>query len=251
MKEKNNFFDIETTGLTAFDEIICFSYGGSQKIQTDMISEKDLLSELSMLVKTSPHGPVITFFGEPKYGTTQGFDMPMVRTRYIINDIADMYPFNGMKHIDLMEVAKKYFNTKRTQEPALELLSATQVVELTKQHGLFPLKTKEANIKQLRSELGTDAHEEFIRENIELKVVDDNSLDHIFKLFYSEDVPDEEYSGTDMPMLFKLYKASGDERYLKYILEHNRCCISKTKFLHKMLIESELVNILMIPMSRL
>lgn len=256
LKRKINIFDIETTGLAGTDEIVCFTYNGIQEIQSEDISEKDLLLLLSEIVKDGTDDTIVTVFGEPKYGSVQGFDIPMVRTRYIMNNIADHYPFSGFHHVDLLDVAKKYFNTKKMQEPKLEMLSAAQITELTVECDLLPLKTKDANIKQLKNE--GHNHDitigDFVRKNVELKAIDDNSMDHMFAMFYpgaDESLLDEEYSGKNMPMLIEKFRETGEQVWLTKILEHNATCALKTEYLYKVMVESGLVNTLSIPTTRL
>ena len=255
---ENNFFDIETTGLAATDMITCFSYGGIQCTQTGDISEKDLLLKLSEFVHLCLNRPVVTFFGELKYGSSQAFDMPMVRTRYLMNGIGDAYPFKGMSHIDLSEIIKKYFNTSTLQEPAPGLLSASQVVDLMNHCGMFPLKTKEANLRYLEKEMVNPSirstADEFVKKNVKLKVVEHNSMDNAFGLFFpnaDERLLNEEFAGPDMPGLFESYLETHNDDYLDKIMVHNKCCIEKTAMLFKALVSSGMVNPLSIPKSLL
>lgn len=253
---KAKIFDIETTGLTAADQIVCFTYDGKQCIQTKEKSEKDVLTELSKMVAKQENHLLVTFFGGPKYGTAPGFDIPTLRTRYLINGIPELFPFHGHSHVDMSEVALKYFNTMVLMEPRMEDLSAPQVVELTKECDLHPLKTKEANIRQLRSEevVLPIMVSEFIKKRVEPKAVTKHSLDSIFKIYCpeaDESLLDEEYSGKDVPILFEKYKESKDPDWLRKIMEHNQCCHIKILFLYDCFIESGLVSTLSIPTTRL
>lgn len=249
-------FDIETTGLTAADQIVCYTYDGKQYIQTEEESERDVLMELSRTVEKQENHLLVTFFGGPKYGTAPGFDIPTLRTRYLINGIPELFPFHGHSHVDMSEVALKYFNTMVLQEPTLESLSAPQVVELTKECDLHPLKTKDANIRQLKAEetIPPIVIHEFIVEHVEPKAVTKHSLDSIFKIYCpdaDESLLNEKYSGSDMPVLFEKYKRLGDKHCADAILEHNRCCHTKIQFLYDCFIESGLVSTLSIPTTRL
>ena len=253
---KAKIFDIETTGLTAADEIICFTYGGIQSIQSENESEIDVLRTLSKTVELSGMDLLVTFFGGPKYGTAPGFDIPTLRTRYLINGIPELYPFHGHSHVDMSEVALKYFNTMVLQEPTLESLSAAQIVELTKECDLHPLKTKDANIRQLRSEevVLPIMVTEFIKKHVEPKAVTKHSLDNIFRIYCpgaDESLLDEKYSGSDMPVLFEKYKRLGDVHCADAILEHNRNCHTKIQYLYDCFIESGLVSSLGVPTTRL
>ena len=253
---KAEILDIETTGLTAADEIICFTYDGKQYIQTQDGSEKDVLIELSKTVERQENHLLVTFFGGPKYGTAPGFDIPTLRTRYLLNGIPELFPFHGHSHVDMSEVALKYFNTMVLMEPTLESLSAPQVVELTKECDLHPLKTKDANIRQLRSEevVLPIMVTEFIKKHVEPKAVTKHSLDSIFRIYCpgaDESLLDEEYSGRDVPVLFEKYKESRDPDILRKILEHNQNCHTKIQFLYDCFIESGLVSTLSIPTTRL
>lgn len=253
---KAEIFDIETTGLAATDEIICFSYDGKQCIQTNEKSEMRVLMELSEIVRTQENHMLVTFFGSPKYGTTPGFDIPTLRTRYLMNGIPEMFPFKGMAHLDLSEVALKYFNTMILQEPTLESLSAAQVTELTKECDLHPLKTKDANIRQLKNETGNldITIGDFIRSHVEPKAVTKHSLDSIFKIYCpgaDESLLNEKYNGSDMPELFRRYKELGSSQCGEEILKHNRNCIAKTKHLFEMFVDSGLISTLSLPLTRL
>lgn len=246
------FLDIETEGLAATDEVLAFGYGGEQLVRTAEMTEEYLLLKLSALVSKMPMHSVATYFGGPKYGSTQGFDFPVLRTRYILNEIPEAYPFSGMNHIDMSEVTKKFFCTRTMQKPTLELLSAAQVKELTADCALHPLTTKEANIRQLKGEPNDiqDTIDKFILENVTLKAAEHHSLDSTYKLF-NPDARDEEYGGKDMKMLYEKYLVTGESQWLDEILIHNNFCITKLEYLYKIFIESELVSSLSIPFSRL
>ena len=256
MTKRAEIFDIETTGLAANDQVVCFTYDGKQYIQTEDGSEKDVLMELSRVVAAQENHLLATFFGGPKYGTAPGFDIPTLRTRYLMNGIPEMFPFRGLTHVDMSEVALKYFNTMVLQKPTLELLSAPQIVELTKECDLHPLKTKEANIRQLRTEetvLPITVYE-FIQKHVELKAVTKHSLDNIFKIYCpgaDESLLNEKYSGKDMPVLFEKYKRLGEKHCADAILEHNRNCHTKIQFLYDCFIGSDLVSTLNVPTTRL
>jgi len=256
LTRKAEIFDIETTGLTAADEIICFTYDSKQCIQTEDVSEKDVLIELSQMVERQENHLLVTFFGGPKYGTAPGFDIPTLRTRYLINGISELYPFHRHYHVDMSEVALKFFNTMILQEPTLESLSAAQITELTKQCDLHPLKTKEANIKQLESEMAFYAIEikDFIVKHVEPKAVTKNDLDSIFKIYCpgaDDSLLNEKYSGSDMPKLFRRYKELNSTQCGEEILKHNRNCHTKIQFLYDCFIESGLVSSLGAPTTRL
>lgn len=246
------FLDIETEGLAATDKVICVGYGGEQLVRTAEMTEKCLLLKLSTLVSEMPMRTVATYFGGPKYGSTQGFDFPVLRTRYIINEIPEAYPFSGMNHIDMSEVTTKFFCTRTMQKPSLELLSAAQVKGLTADCALHPLTTKEANIRQLKAEPNNlqDTIDNFILKNVTLKAVEHRSLDSTYKLF-NPNALDEKYGGADMKMLFEMYLETGESKWLDEISTHNNYCITKLEYLYKLFIESKLVSSLSIPFSRL
>jgi len=246
------FLDIETEGLAATDEVLCVGYGGEQLIRTSGMTEADILLKLSSLVSKMPMHTVATYFGGPKYGSTQGFDFPVLRTRYILNEIPDAYPFSGMNHIDMSEVTKKYFCTRTMQEPTLELLSAAQVKELIGDCALHPLTTKEANIRQLRAEPNDlkDIIDNFILKNVTLKAVEHHSLDSTYKLF-NPDAIEEKYGGKDMKMLYEMYLETGESKWLDEISIHNNFCITKLEYIYKIFIESKLISSLSVPQSRL
>ncbi|MCK5334173.1 MAG: hypothetical protein KAJ24_06665 [Candidatus Aenigmarchaeota archaeon] len=233
MNIQPSYFDIETTGLAADDEVICFSYAGVQIIQDNDNDEKDILLILSSLVLDPPAiAPVVTYFGEPKYGHSQGFDMPMIRTRYLANGIGGEYPFAGLHHTDVSELVKKYFNTKSVQEPDIAQLSASQVTDMMIQFSMLPAKTKEANMRQLKSSLGENEINEYVIKNVaERKVVEHNSLDTAYNLLVHDPTKlgKDEFEGHDMPRLFNEYKKTGEPRYLGEIKNHNAHCVLKLR----------------------
>lgn len=253
-----NVFDIETTGLTGSNQVVCFTYGGIQKSQSKNVDEHDLLSELGTMVSELPKGLVVTFNGQPRYGPHMGFDLPLIRTRYLVNNIPEEFPFSSMEHLDLIDLLGKYYTTQRLLDPEISHLTAPEVTQLVHLCDMHPLKTKEANIKQLsdpilHADLQTKI-KEFVTAHTKPKYSPGRSLDSAFKLFCpnaDEELLNEEISGEDVPQLFDEWKKSGNDSKMMDILNHNKNCGIKTKMLYDVLVKSQLVSVLNIPTTRL
>ena len=234
-----NCLDIETTGFAATDQLLSFTFGTEQRIQTNCnkepyYNEQSILEMLSTIVKEQKDTTLITFNGQPKYGSMPGFDIPFLRTRYIVNKIPELYPFIGMQHIDVFEMIRA-LNTKIYTPPVPDDLSADQVTQLINVLGLNPAKTKKGNVTQLESiedpklvaEMNT-----YLNKYVESKPKEHNSLDSIYQLLF-EDEPNEEevvddITGKDVPLIWAQYLIDEDEQHLVRILNHNLVDVRKT-----------------------
>ena len=182
-------FDIESTGLSANDRVVSYCLL-SENDATSMCcdcSEKEILEQLSVDVNTTLGGKIlVTFNGENWSG---GFDIPFLRTRYTILDMLDVFPFSGVKHIDLMPIFQKKFNTAVVKESALDDLSAAECKGLVNRFGYKPLGTKAQNIGLLNC---IDISQQYIIDevlgDIEPKIVNRYSLKHCHSLFFGGEV---------------------------------------------------------------
>ena len=195
-------FDIETTGLVADSRVVSYCLLG----ESDMTSmccdckETEMLEQLSVDVDSMLGGKIlVTFNGENWSG---GFDIPMLRTRYVINDMIDQYPFSGVKHIDLMPLFHKKFNTSTIKEPEIDDMNAAQCKEVVKMCNQKPASTKALNVEILR-----DAGEEFqgriasyLDTNLEHKVVSRFGLKHCHQMFFGGEI---ETTGADVAKMWE------------------------------------------------
>ena len=236
-----NCLDIETSGLAATDQLLSFTFGtGSefgteQRIQSVLgTTERNVLEMLSSMVKGENNTTLITFNGQPKYGSMLGFDIPFLRTRYIVNKIPELYPFTGMQHIDVMELAKT-LNTRTYTAPVPDDLSADQTTQLINVLGLHPAKTKKGNVTQLESiddpKLVAEMNN-YLNKYVESKPKEHNSLDSIYQLLFEEESKEEDVeddmTGKDVPLIWAQYQEDNNEQHLVRILNHNLVDVKKT-----------------------
>jgi len=186
-------FDIETTGLLAGDKVVsyCLLEGGGDTASAYGADEKEILEQLSVDVKQVAGWILVTYNGENWHG---GFDVPFLRTRYLLNGMMDLYPFRGMWHIDLLPIVQKRFNTTVSENPRLEDLSAAELRELGK-----PKLTKAENIKWIRDNDPTmEKVQKFMVENDKWKIVSRNGLKYVSGLFFGTEIG---MTGEDVPAL--------------------------------------------------
>jgi len=207
-------FDIESTGLAADDRIVSYCLLG----ENDSVGmccdceEIDMLEQLSVDVENALSGKIlVTFNGENWSG---GFDIPFLRTRYTILDMIDMYPFSGIKHVDLMPIFQKKFNTSTVKEASLDDLSAAQCKKLVQMCSIKPFSTKAQNIEMLGAVDYNNVGivEKYLNENTDAKIVNKFGLKHCYHLMFGGEVG---MTGDDVPDLWEV----GDYRK---IAEYNK-----------------------------
>ncbi|MBU0777536.1 ribonuclease H-like domain-containing protein [Patescibacteria group bacterium] len=232
--------DIETTGLTTDSKLVCFTLGHHQRFRSD-VSESVLLEELSHLIKECKEDLLVTFYGAPKYGAMKGYDIPFLRNRYIANGMIDQYPFVGMQHLDVSDMAVKQLITATLEEPKIDDLTADLVVQLMHLVGCVPTKTKKTNVSMLENitdETTTATIKNFLLIELEAKTKDHNSLDaiclNVFNNWGDEEMHDA-MTGADVPQIWKKYTKTGDARCRDAILWHNMQDAKKTYLLFRAL----------------
>ena len=201
-RDRHVTFDIETTGLSVDDRIVsyCLLEGNHSVGMCCECSEEEMLEQLSVDVENALSGKIlVTFNGENWSG---GFDIPFLRTRYVINDMVDIYPFSGIKHVDLMPIFQKKFNTAKVKDASLEDLSAAQCKELVQMCSIRPFTTKAENVKMLGA---VDYNhvgivKEYLMANTETKIVNKYGLKHCYHLLFGGEVG---MTGEDVPELWK------------------------------------------------
>ena len=185
-RDKYVAFDIETTGLAADDRIVSYCLLGEDD-KWEMCcdcKEEDILEQLSVDVGNALSGKIlVTFNGENWSG---GFDIPFLRTRYVCLDMVEMYPFSGVKHIDLMPIFQKKFNTAIAKEATLEDLSAAECKDLVKRFGYKSLGTKAQNIGLLRAVSISQQYiiDQEVLGEIEPKIVNKYGLKHCHRIMF-------------------------------------------------------------------
>lgn len=197
-RDRHVCFDIETTGLSADDRIVsyCLMMGRDDTVGMCCdCTEVEMLEQLSVDVENVMGGKIlVTYNGENWAG---GFDIPFLRTRYTILDMMDMYPFRGIKHIDLMPIFQKKFNTAIYKEASLEDLSAAQCKEMMHICAQKPLSTKAENIRALES-VGYKISD--VNDRVDPKIVNKFGLKHCYHLLFGGEVG---MTGEDVPDLWE------------------------------------------------
>lgn len=201
-RDKYVTFDIETTGLSADDRMVSYCLLGDNESVSMCCdcTEEEMLEQLSVDVNNALSGKIlVTFNGDNWSG---GFDIPLLRTRYVINGMVNDYPFGGVKHIDLMPVMQKKFNTSMVKVPTFNDLSAAQCKELVRMCSIRPLSTKAENVKMLGAldYNHVDIAKDYLVANSDVKVVDKYGLKHCYHLMFGGDVG---MTGEDVPDLWK------------------------------------------------
>ena len=184
-------FDIETLGLVADSRIVSYCLLDESGDTTSMCcdcTEEEMLEQLSVDVDSMLSGKIlVTYNGENFMG---GFDIPLLRTRYAVLDMVDIYPFSGVKHIDLLPIFQKKFNTSTIKEPEIGDLNASQCKELIKLCGMKPASTKALNIEILEN---ADARyrgriASYVDKNMEHKIVSRYGLKHCYHLLFGGEI---------------------------------------------------------------
>lgn len=183
-------FDVETLGLTADSRIVsyCLLDVDETTSMCGCLEERELLDQLSCDVDEALSGKIlVTFNGENWSG---GFDIPLLRTRYVINDMIDAYPFSGVKHVDLMPIFQKKFNTSFLKDPTLDDLNAAQCKQLVGICDCKPRSTKALNIELLMDvdERYQGRIASYLDNNLECRIVNKFGLKHCHKMFFGGEI---------------------------------------------------------------
>ncbi|TFG97481.1 hypothetical protein E4H12_08485 [Candidatus Thorarchaeota archaeon] len=232
--------DIETTGLTATSELVCFTLGHQQVMREPGESEQSILKLLSEAINQCKDNLLVTFAGAPKFGSFKGLDIPFLRNRYIQNGMIDRYPFVGMDHLDVSDMAVKHLITATEEDPKIDDLTADLVIRLAHIIGIVPTKTKKTNVAMLEEVTNPemlDKMKSFMCVHGESKLRDHKSLDsiclHVFNNF-GEDLTDH-IVGADVPQIWKRYCETNDAGCRTQILDHNCIDVRKTYMLFRAL----------------
>lgn len=218
-------FDIETTGLSANDEVVSWATVGKIegcKIQNSTNSEKDILDDLARTFNMDKGTVIITFNGQNFKG---GFDFPHLRTRMHKHGIA--WPFGGMMHIDIYPIIEKRWSTA---QPYWQTLNQLLVDDLKQMILFFCIdgkgKTKQNYIDLISSAVSDEDINRYIREHSESKIKDINNLKGAYEIITGKD--SGEMDGAESVKLWMQYKQTGDGSILEQIREYNMEDCKKT-----------------------
>jgi len=232
--------DIETTGLTATSQLVCFTLGHQQVMREPGESEQFILKFLSEAINQCKDNLLVTFAGAPKFGSFKGLDIPFLKNRYIQNDMIDRYPFVGMDHLDVSDMAVKHLITATEENPKIDDLTADLVIRLMHIVNMVPTKTKKTNVGMLEEITDPemlDKIKSFMSVHGESKLRDHNSLDSIcLNVFnnFGQDLTDH-IVGADVPQIWKQYCKTNDDGCKAQILNHNYMDVKKTYMLFRAL----------------
>jgi uncharacterized protein YprB with RNaseH-like and TPR domain len=148
-------FDIETTGLDAADEVtvvgfelelgcrVCYQTGGrdadSDAVETAVQerttahvqlsahdSEAALLEAVSTFVAERLRAADVLLVGYNGETWDGGFDLPFLRTRYAVCDVA--WPFRDLPYADVLPIIRDLFNTTVGDEEPADLDTAYEIL---------------------------------------------------------------------------------------------------------------------------
>ena len=217
-------FDLETTGLTANDEVISialYEHGIENHCddaisQDNNTSEEQLLRALCVSINAMEKDVLlVTFNGNNWKG---GFDFPLLRTRMHKHGIS--WPFSGMMHVDIYPVIEKRWNTAAAYWQTLDQLL---VDELKTMMSVFdinaPAKVKQNYIDIIRGNVDQEQIDRYIQDNFESKVRDINNLKGAYQIITGKDPGSMD--GLESVKLWTQYKETGDISLLERIREYN------------------------------
>lgn len=225
-------FDIETTGLSADDEVTSVAVFGdkveSVYSQTDILKERVLLENLSNIVYgCGKDTMLITFNGQNFRG---GFDFPLLRTRFHKHGIA--WPFIGMMHLDIYPIIEKLWNTA---QPYWQTLDQLLVDDLKKMVQFFGIdgkpKVKQNYIDLISGNVNDVEVNKYIREHFDSKIRDINSLKGAYQIITGKDPG--EIDGAGAVQLWQQYIETGDTAIIEQIRQYNLDDCKKTLELYE------------------
>lgn len=220
-------FDIETTGLSASDEVTCFATGDlcSQYIcgQDETTDESTLLSILSRVMDNIKDKNLIlvTFNGGTKFNP--GFDLAILRSRYIKLGITGDWPFRNIRHIDIYPLVKTVLNTRMQVTPTLDNLKVDELKALCNDNGIKPPRLKGDLIKSL-SEIPN------ITDSIPPIEKEINGLKPVYE-FFSGDVEEN----PDPIKSWDTWKLTHDQEHLDALWAYNKRDVYKTMWVFDIL----------------
>jgi uncharacterized protein YprB with RNaseH-like and TPR domain len=197
------------------------------------LSEGVLLSMLHLELKDWLGKRLVTYNGESYKG---GFDLPMLRRRYIECRLQAEWPFKGIKHLDMLPLVQQKINMTERRPITLEMLDATQLVELVNLCGLKPGKTKAANLELVNN--GDMSKLQLVMDYCskqEAQLKTDNSLDTVYDLLHGPDLGVAHIDGSKVPGMWQEYLGTGDEQIRTDLMRYNLSDCQQLAFVFKQL----------------
>ena len=213
--------DIETQGLEPAngDELISFVIGKYGMIQSNGHPEISILEGLSSYVRAIPKNTIfISFMGGTTY-SKMNFDFSFLRTRYLINGMADSYPFTGHGHIDIFPAIDNQFILTYKEIGKVSDMDAPGVSRMAKAMNIRPESTKGANIKAIEELVTEEQIKAYLQSKGIMKKRSHNDLKSACLLLLK--IPDDGMRGKDVPPLFEQWKTFGDQKILDDIIKYN------------------------------
>lgn len=227
-------FDIETTGLSANDEIISWAAIGDcpdiSYIQDSESGEHAILNSMYNELKYAPKTTtMVTFNGQSYKG---GFDFPLLRTRFHKHGIA--WPFTGMMHVDIYPIIEMRWNTAVMPEPTLDRLKRKEQIVAVADILCIPVDTKATMAVMsttIKNNATNGAISHAILETQDIKPVDINTLKGAYQIITGKDPG--EMDGKESVKLWQRYQETGGSDILEQIRQYNLDDCKKTLELYE------------------
>ena len=214
------YFDIETTGFSAWeDDFVCAA--GNREQYNPWIGTS--LGRLMLNIEETHRQETIilvTYNGENYRG---GFDFPWLRSKCIQEGIE--WKLAGVNHLDLLPLVRKYINTTRYTAPSKSNLYADDLKKLAEANDI-----EYSNKSQCYEALEQLDNVDWLDYEQEAK--EDNSLQAVYQMMFDPKKEEEYIDGGRIPILYEAiqfgYMQDKDKAWQE-IKDHNRRDVERLK----------------------
>lgn len=180
-------FDIETTGLDVDSKIVCINtYDGENS---------NVYFSLENFIKQNFKDKILVGYNSGNW--RGGFDLNYIRTYCVKNNID--YHLNGVIHLDIIPLVRKYFNTtiQFNKIPSVSSLRKDDLVFLANKNDL-EYTTKKDTYKRIK-QLGSPDWQDYEKK----KHKKDNSLQKVYQILFDPNCEEEYIDGADTDELLQ------------------------------------------------
>ena len=226
---KYTVFDLETMGLKPVtDEIISFVVGEHGQIQNEERTEIDLLKGFSEHIRSLPTDTILlTYMGGRTYSPGKmAFDLPVLRTKYVMNNLTHLWPLKGRRHIDVFPLIKNGFILDFEDVGVISDMDTPGVNKMAKAMNIRPESTKGATMKSIEELVPEIQINQYLKEKGIMKNKTHDGLKDA--CLYLMKIKDDGMRGKEVPGLFTKWKETKDPDILDKILTYNIADCEKT-----------------------